>query len=66
MLFRSERFGRNAYGVWDLSAARAFGSVRPYIQFGNLTDTRYEEIVGVRMPGRSFIGGVELVWQASK
>lgn len=61
-----ERFGRDAYGVWDLSATRAFGRARPYVQFGNLTDTRYEEIVGVRMPGRSFIGGVELVWQASK
>ncbi|MBA3973447.1 MAG: TonB-dependent receptor [Candidatus Solibacter sp.] len=61
-----DRFGRGAYGVWELSATRAFGRVRPYVQFGNLTDTRYEEIVGVRMPGRSVIGGVELVWQASK
>ncbi|MBE0659514.1 MAG: TonB-dependent receptor [Bryobacteraceae bacterium] len=61
-----DRFGRDAYGVWDLSATRAFGRVRPYVQFGNLTDTRYEEIAGVRMPGRSFIAGVELVWQASK
>lgn len=61
-----DRFGRDAYGVWDLSATRSFGRIRPYVQFGNLTDTRYEEIVGVRMPGRSVIGGVELVWQASK
>ena len=61
-----ERFGRDAYGVWDLSATRTFGRARPYVQFGNLTGTRYEEIVGVKMPGRSFIAGVELVWQAAK
>jgi hypothetical protein len=28
----------------------------------NLSDTRYEEIPGVVMPGRSVVGGVELVF----
>ncbi len=61
-----ERFERNAYGVWDVSVTKALGRVRPYVQFGNLSDTRYEEIVGVAMPGRSVVGGVEVVWQGAK
>ena len=58
-----QRFARNAYGVWDLSATRAFGAVRPYIQFANLTDTRYQEITGVVMPYRTVVGGLEWVWR---
>lgn len=61
-----ERLGRGAYGVWDVSATKALGRLRPYVQFGNLSDTRYQEIVGVAMPGRSVVGGVELLWQRAK
>lgn len=57
-----QRFERGAYGVWDVSATRAFGSWRPYLQFANLTNTRYQEIVGVLMPTRSVVGGIEWVW----
>jgi iron complex outermembrane receptor protein len=32
----------------------------------NLSNTGYEEIVGVRMPGRSFVGGVEIVMSKSR
>lgn len=56
-----ERFGRSPYAVWDTFASYQKGRVRPYLQLANLTSTRYEELIGVRMPGRSFIGGVELV-----
>jgi iron complex outermembrane receptor protein len=61
-----ERLGYGAYGVWDVSVTKAMGRVRPYAQFGNLTGTRYEEIAGVTMPGRSVVAGVELVWQPGK
>jgi iron complex outermembrane receptor protein len=33
------------------------GRVRLFLQFANLTSTRYQEIAGVDMPGRSVIGG---------
>jgi len=58
-----QRVNQNGYGVWDLSVAKARGRVRPYVQLGNLTATRYEEIVGVAMPGRSIVAGVEAVLQ---
>ncbi|HNY43022.1 MAG TPA: TonB-dependent receptor, partial [Bryobacteraceae bacterium] len=58
-----QRVNQNGYGVWDLSATKALGRFRPYVQFGNLTSTRYEEIVGVTMPGRSVVAGLELIWQ---
>jgi hypothetical protein len=46
--------------------ARTSGRIRPYLQMTNLSNTGYEEIVGVRMPGRSFVGGVELSLTSSK
>ena len=43
---------------------RQFRYVKPYLQLTNLTDTKYEEIAGVPMPGRGFIAGMELRWKA--
>jgi iron complex outermembrane receptor protein len=56
-----DRLGRNAYSVWDFQAASTRGRIRPFLQVGNLTATRYEEIPGVLMPGRTILGGVEVV-----
>ncbi|MCX6610061.1 MAG: TonB-dependent receptor [Acidobacteria bacterium] len=55
-----ERFGRSPYAVWDLYGSWQKHRVRPYLQLANLTSTRYEEFVGIRMPGRSFVGGIEI------
>lgn len=55
------RFGRDPYGVLDAYVARSRGRVRPFLQLSNLTDTAYEEIIGVPMPGRGLVGGVELL-----
>lgn len=57
-----QRVGRDAYPLWDLAASRTVGRLRPYIQFSNLSNTGYEEIPGVAMPGRTIIAGVELVF----
>jgi iron complex outermembrane receptor protein len=57
-----QRLGQNAYAVWDVYAARSTGYLRPFIQFTNLTNTNYQEITGVVMPGRMAIGGVEIDW----
>jgi iron complex outermembrane recepter protein len=64
LLFRTrvgvvDRRARDAYALWDLYAASSHGRVRPFLQFANLTSTKYEEILGVAMPGRSVLGGVE-------
>jgi iron complex outermembrane receptor protein len=61
-----QRFHADPYPVWDSSVARASGRMRPYLQMTNLSNTGYEEIVGVRMPGKSFVGGVEFSLMSSK
>lgn len=55
------RRARDPYGIWDFYAASTRGRIRPFLQLANITSTRYEEILGVVMPGRSILGGVELV-----
>jgi vitamin B12 transporter len=55
-----ERYQQDAYPVWDASVARERGWIHPYLQMTNLSNTGYEEIEGVRMQGRAFVGGVEL------
>ncbi|MGA9667865.1 MAG: TonB-dependent receptor [Terracidiphilus sp.] len=55
-----QRYQQTAYPVWDESLARSSGRIRPYLQMTNLSNTGYDEILNVRMPGRSFVGGVEI------
>jgi len=57
-----QRYQQTAYPVWDESLARESGRVRPYIQMTNLSNTGYDEIQNVRMPGRSLVGGVEIAF----
>ncbi len=52
--------GRDAYAVWDLYAARSKGRIHPFVQLTNLTDTSYQEILGVAMPGREVVVGIEV------
>jgi iron complex outermembrane recepter protein len=56
-----DRKERDPYALWDISAARSKGRVRPFLQLSNLTSTRYEEVLGVAMPGRSILAGAEFV-----
>ena len=57
-----ERYQRSAYPVWDTSLALEVRRIRPYLQITNLSNTGYEEIQNVRMPGRGFVGGVQLAF----
>jgi len=57
----TQRVGHSAYAVWDAAASRSSGRIRPYLQLSNLSNTGYEEIPGVTLPGRSILGGVELI-----
>jgi iron complex outermembrane receptor protein len=55
-----KRYQLNPYALWDVSIAWTRPRVRPYVQLTNLTNTSYEEILGVNMPGRAAMVGVEI------
>lgn len=57
----AQRYTRDPYATLDVSAAREVGVIRPYVQMTNLSNTGYEEISGIRMQGRAFVGGLEIV-----
>ncbi len=47
----------SAYPVWNAALTHESGRLRPYLRLDNLSNTGYQEINGVAMPGRSIIGG---------
>ena len=53
------RRGSDPYALWDIYAAWGEHALRPFVQLTNITDTHYEEVYGVVMPGRAIVGGVE-------
>jgi len=58
----TQRYKQEAYPVWDVALLRGVGHVQPFLQMMNLSNTGYQEIEGVAMPGRSFTGGVQFVF----
>jgi outer membrane cobalamin receptor len=56
----AQRYQQDPYPVWDVELARERGWLHPYLRMDNLSNTGYQEIAGVPMPGRSFVGGVEI------
>jgi iron complex outermembrane receptor protein len=61
-----QRYQRDAYGLWDVYAAINRHRIRPFLQLSNVTNTSYEEIPRVAMPGRSILGGFEVLVFASR
>jgi iron complex outermembrane receptor protein len=59
-----QRYGQGAYPLVEWTVGREFRYATPYVQLTNLTDTKYQEIAGVAMPGRGVIAGLELRWRA--
>ena len=57
----AHRYQQTAYPVWNLACSRKSGHLRPYLRFDNLSNTGYQEISGVAMPGRSITGGLALL-----
>lgn len=55
-----QRFNHTAYPVWDVSLVHEQGRFQPFVQMTNLSNTGYEEIQNVPMPGRAFIGGIKI------
>ena len=56
-----DRYGYKSYGLWDIYLARSTGRIHPFIQLTNLTNTSYQEVQMVAMPGRAVVLGVEAV-----
>jgi iron complex outermembrane receptor protein len=48
------------YPVWTANLTHDAGRIRPYLRLGNLSNTGYQEINGVAMPGRSISCGVSI------
>lgn len=57
-----ERYASDPYGLWDAAIAREFSHIAAHLVLSNITDTQYEEIPGVVMPGRSVVFGLEFFW----
>lgn len=56
----TKRYRRDPYALWDIYLARNRGRIQPFMQLTNLTDTSYQEVAGVAMPGRAVFGGIEI------
>jgi iron complex outermembrane receptor protein len=66
LLFRTRlgvlnRRARDPYALWDVYAGWNASRVRPFVQFTNISNTQYQEIAGIAMPGRAIVGGVEWI-----
>ncbi|MGH9557713.1 MAG: TonB-dependent receptor plug domain-containing protein [Bryobacteraceae bacterium] len=53
------RFDRDPYALWDMYLADRRGHWSPFVQLTNLTSTQYQEILGVAMPGRAVVAGLD-------
>jgi iron complex outermembrane receptor protein len=56
----AQRYQQTVYPVWNAAITHDSGKIRPYLRLSNLSNTGYQEITGVAMPGRSITGGFAL------
>jgi outer membrane cobalamin receptor len=56
----AQRYQQTVYPVWNASLTHDSGRIRPYLRLNNLSNTGYQEIAGIPMPGRSITGGFAL------
>ncbi len=61
-----QRAGHTAYPLWSIAIARSSGRVQPYLRIANLSNTGYQELPGVPMPGRCITGGLAFTWAHSR
>jgi iron complex outermembrane receptor protein len=57
-----ERYAQSAYPLWDVYMGLPHKSVHPYLQVTNAANSSYQEIQNVPMPGRTIVGGIEMVF----
>ena len=56
----AQRYQQTVYPVWNAAFTHDSGRIRPFVRLSNLSNTGYQEITGVAMPGRSITGGFAL------
>lgn len=56
----AQRYQQTVYPVWDVSLVRARGRLQPYARLTNASNTGYQEIAGVAMPGRAVVAGLAI------
>lgn len=56
----TQPYHTDPYPLVEMAFTREFHWAQPYAQISNLTNTGYEEIQGVRMPGRAYLIGLQL------
>jgi outer membrane receptor protein involved in Fe transport len=56
----ANQYQRDAYMVLDASVAWNRSWLHPYVRATNLTDITYQPILGIVMPGRAVIAGIEI------
>ena len=56
-----DRYEYKTYGLWDVYLARSRGRIHPFVQLTNLTNSSYQEVQMVAMPGRAVVAGVEVM-----
>ncbi len=61
-----QRYGREPYALWDASVGREFKNVDAHLAFSNLTNTAYQEVLGVAMPGRNVVFGMDVFVRGKK
>ena len=59
----AQRYQQAVYPVWNATLTHNAGRLRPYLRLSNLSNTGYQEISGVNMPGRSIVGGLALQFE---
>jgi iron complex outermembrane receptor protein len=55
------RQARPWYPLWDIYMGLPHRKLHPYLEVSNTANTSYQSVPGVAMPGRTIVGGVELV-----
>jgi vitamin B12 transporter len=55
------RVDRGVSPIWDASAVYESKRLQPYLQLTNIGNADYQEIVGVPMPSRAIVAGVQVV-----
>lgn len=57
-------YGSSPYALLDVGVVREFNHVAAHLVLSNLSDTQYEEIPGVILPGRNVVFGMDFFWHA--
>jgi iron complex outermembrane recepter protein len=57
-------YGSSPYALLDVGVVREFNHVAAHLVLSNLSDTQYEEIPGVILPGRNVVFGMDFSWRA--